>query len=134
MSREAHTPGPWELGDPGRDPAAEKTVRTLYSGATILGELDVWLGSFANESEANARLIAAAPDHALICWAMCVQDARWEEWADGKGEFCFAGLRHSTKLDEFGAPILTNGLRALLTADRARSAAIAKAKATGAGK
>jgi hypothetical protein len=69
------------------------------------------------EDEANARLIAAAPDHALICWAMCVQDAAWEEWTpfDGRGEFCFAGLRYATRLDEFGCPALTPALRAAIT-------------------
>lgn len=65
------------------------------------------------EGFANAKLIAAAPDHALVCWAMCVQDAIWEEWVpfDGKGEFCFAGLRYATSLDEFGCPKLTPALR-----------------------
>jgi hypothetical protein len=67
--------------------------------------------------KANAQLIAAAPDHALICWAMCVQDGRWEEWVpyDGSGEFVFAGLRYATRVDEFGCPKLTPALRRAIT-------------------
>jgi hypothetical protein len=72
-----------------------------------------------DQKAADGRLIAAAPDHALVGWAMCVQDARWDEWGSGKGEFCFAGLRHSTTLDEFGVPVLTTHLRSLLVAARA---------------
>lgn len=71
------------------------------------------------QDAANARLIEAAPDHALICWAMCVQDATWEEWGSGnEGEFCFAGLRYVTSRDEFGAPVLTPALRAALAKAR----------------
>jgi hypothetical protein len=68
-------------------------------------------------SPANVRLILAAPDHALICWAMCVQDGRWEEWTpyDGSGEFVFAGLRYATRVDEFGCPKLTPALRMAIT-------------------
>jgi hypothetical protein len=108
----AFTPGPWQVNATvqadrrnifGLNPTAAFHVGTLVSGSK--SKLSVF--------DANARLIAAAPDHALICWAMCVQDARWEEWVpfDGKGEFCFAGLRHATSLDEFGCPRLTDTLR-----------------------
>jgi hypothetical protein len=67
------------------------------------------------EMRANAHLIAAAPDHALIGWAMCVQDGTWEEWGPGKGEFCFCGMRYATSLDQFGCPVLTDALRAAIT-------------------
>jgi hypothetical protein len=81
------------------------------------------------EVEANARLIAAAPDHALICWAMCVQDATWEEWVpfDGKGEFIF-GLRYATALDEFGCPKLRPALREAISASRAKSIELEEAQ------
>jgi hypothetical protein len=110
------TPGPW-TADPDRRPGWEWNWH-VYAGR------DDRICFMANTSPdvglagANARLIAAAPDHALICWAMCVQDATWDEWGPGKGEFCFAGLRHATTLDEFGAPVLTDHLRALLTQAR----------------
>ena len=70
---------------------------------------------------ANAHLIAAAPDHALLGWAMCIQDGRWEEWVpfDGRGEFIFAGIRYCTKLDQFGCVELTPALRSVLTNDYA---------------
>lgn len=55
-------------------------------------------------------------DRALVGWAMCVQDATWTEWPDGKGEFCFAGLRYVTSLDEFGCPRLSGLLLENLSA------------------
>jgi hypothetical protein len=67
---------------------------------------------------ADARLIAAAPDHALVGWAMCVGSARWEPWGDGRGEFCMNGLRHATSLDEFGIPIVTASMRAAIAKAR----------------
>ena len=66
-------------------------------------------------TEANARLIAAAPDHALICRAMCVASGRWEPWVDGRGEFVINGLRYATELDEFGCPVVNETIRAAIT-------------------
>jgi hypothetical protein len=93
-------------------------------GAYHVGTLVSGSKSKLDRFEAAARLIAAAHDHALVCWAMCVQDATWEEWTpfDGSGEFCFAGLRYATRLDEFGCPRLTDALRANISASRAASA------------
>lgn len=62
MADVKHTPGPWECGEIGFDPTLAKRTRTLRAGAVILGELDSWLDRYAAESEANARLIAAAPE------------------------------------------------------------------------
>jgi len=76
----------------------------------------------------HAAALARAADHALVCWAMCVQDARWEEWSPGKGEFCFAGLRHVTTLDEHGAPILAPHLRAMLIQSRDGPSALLSTK------
>jgi hypothetical protein len=74
----------------------------------------------SEEGQANARLIAAAPDHALFASAIAAGVIRWEMF-DGKkdsGEICVNGLRWATQLDEFGVPVLTQNTRA----------AIAKAK------
>lgn len=120
MSAVRHTPGPWQVNATvhvdrrnifGLHPTAAFHVGTLVSGSK--SKLDIF--------ETNARLIAAAPDHALICYAMCVSDATWEEWVpfDGKGEFCFAGLKYATRLDEFGCPVLTPALREAIMASQA---------------
>ena len=66
-------------------------------------------------SHPDARLIAAAPDHAAIAHALCSGVARWEPFTSGKtGEFCIAGLRHCTTLDEFGVPVMTDHMRAAI--------------------
>ena len=93
-----HTPGPWI---PDEDhifimgPQGEMIAEMRGEGA----ELPI---------EGNARLIASAPDHALIASALCSGMIRWE--AKTK-EICLNGLRHSTDLDEFGVPTLHPGLR-----------------------
>lgn len=67
------------------------------------------------EAEAVARLIRAAPDHAMICSAMCAGAGRWEPFNScSGGEFCINGFRHSTELDEFGCPIVTESIRAAI--------------------
>lgn len=71
------------------------------------------------ECERRARLMAAAPDHALVGWALAMGKARFEFWASGaKGELCVAGLRHATALDEFGVPALTPAARTAISAMR----------------
>jgi hypothetical protein len=74
-----------------------------------------------HEAEANASLIAKAPDHADIGWAMCVGAGRWEPWGDGRGEFCLNGICHATKLDEFGVPEVTEGMRSAIAKARGAS-------------
>jgi hypothetical protein len=133
------TPGPWKTGDcdssiiwaagyrsvkwiesePG--PEAVEIATAPYPGWGRKAVLDALsLDDFERRDEweaecrANARLIAAAPDHALICWAMCVGAGAWDPWGDGRGEFCMNGVRHATALDEFGAPVVTPALRAAL--------------------
>lgn len=71
---------------------------------------------------ANKRLIAAAPDHALIASALCNGIARWERWFgyEGKGEVVVDRLRYTAQLDEFGVPELHSVLRAAIA--RATSA------------
>jgi hypothetical protein len=117
----AHTPGPWYVTEAAedlgycriREEASDYVLATADDG----GHVDPRFALPPATIEANARLIAAAPDHALICWAMCVQDGRWEEWVpyDGSGEFVFAGLRYATRVDEFGCPRLTPALRRAIT-------------------
>lgn len=66
--------------------------------------------------EANARLIAAAPDHALVAAALCLGVARWNAFGPRQGEFCIRGFCYVTELDEFGVPTMTDALRASLRA------------------
>jgi hypothetical protein len=111
------TPGPWTVGE---------IDTAWHEGSNLPPEIGLTVnGSHWNKvvasvmvSDANARLIARAPDHALIVWAMCIQDGRWIEWAMGKGEFCFCGICYVTSLDEFGCPVLTPALRAAITKAR----------------
>jgi hypothetical protein len=106
-----HTPGPWAFrpisGDDGLGYIEADGHDIIHAGVSDLP---------AEENVANARLIAAAPDHALIGWAMCVGAGRWESFSSGiGGEFCMNGLRHATALDEFGCPVLTDALRSAIT-------------------
>jgi hypothetical protein len=72
-------------------------------------------------SEKHARLIAAAPDHALFASAVCAGAARWEPFPNNNGEVCVGGLRYAVKLDEFGCPTLNAPLRAALKATGAQT-------------
>jgi len=110
VSAHKHTPGPWKVGQP--------YGCSIYDshGKRVAKCFEVWTSPLRplTECKANGRLISAAPDHALICWAICVGSARWEPWGDLRGEFCMNGLRHATELDEFGCPIVTGGMRAAI--------------------
>jgi hypothetical protein len=103
-----HTPGPWTHLDIGEIVAGEDHEKTL----AILNDGDASV--HVREVEANGALIAAAPDHALVIWAMCVAAGRWEPLGDMSGEFCINGLRYSTVLDEFGCPAVNDVLRAAI--------------------
>jgi len=51
-----HTPGPWNWTE-------YNDTRAIHSAdGTKIALPEVWIGNAAEESEANARLIAAAPD------------------------------------------------------------------------
>lgn len=129
----AHTEGPWMVEDHGtmhpRD-AEGLLVRTvdhlfLRVVSTVV-DIDVAdLHCDADDEEAvettraDAALVAAAPDHALLLATMATGALRWDSWApdaDGnrRGELAFDGLRYATRLDEFGCPILTDALRVAL--------------------
>lgn len=69
------------------------------------------------EMKAHARLIAAAPNHALVARLFCLGRLRWEPFnhtGHSSGELVFLGLRYPSSLDEFGVPILGGNLRALI--------------------
>jgi hypothetical protein len=111
MSR--HTPGPWQTN--GAVVSARVGFSQLYvcqvSAAAPAGGATYNIDAHLPELMANAHLIAAAPDHAAIARVMCAGVARWEPFASGGGEFCIGGIRHATKLDEFGVPVITGGMR-----------------------
>lgn len=122
MGGQSHTAGPWsgrvqygrlcdEIQAGGRAVAAVWVRREV--GVTMEHRQLV----VDREGEANFRLIAAAPDHALIAMGF-VHGARWDSSpSEGqRGEFCFLGLCHSTVLDEFGVPVMTGAMRRILTA------------------
>jgi len=110
--RTTHTAGPWKLlavGD-----GTSRMCPADADGLSLLTIVDEDGGDFAAVyKDADARLIAAAPDHALICWAVCVAAGRWEPSSNG-GEFCINGIRYSTKLDEFGCPVVNGPIRAAI--------------------
>jgi hypothetical protein len=128
------TPGPWGFGRTSDD---QRIIlgddgKGRYVCNVQIHQTPRAMGLYAEEErEANARLIVAAPDHALICWAMCVGTARWEPFGDGRGEFCMNGLRHATTLDEFGCPVVTHGMREAIRLAQGASPSLTEAGRTG---
>jgi hypothetical protein len=102
-----HTPGPWKIAFFEYEPN-EVFVQWPHGYAAVHG-------SRAGR-EANARLIAVAPDHALFSSALVAGKIRWEFFAGNAvhGEICVGGIRWATKLDEFGVPELTENTRAAI--------------------
>lgn len=110
-----HTPGPWVLMPEFHGDHGQYYITDEADGSEV-ASVTAWIGEHQPEAEANARLIGAAPDHALICWAMCVAAGRWEPSGDGRGgEICINGIRYPTKLDEFGCPIVNGSIRAAIS-------------------
>lgn len=111
-----HTPGPWSV----------ETVKTqvghchqilpikacLYVDHRDMRQRD----ARTLKAKADAALIAAAPDHAMLARAFAARILRWEPFKvlDGTGELCIDGLRYTTKLDAFGVPEMTPGVRAAI--------------------
>lgn len=105
-----HTPGPWTVKP--RRTKGPASVEAPTGRICTFREALTQASIYGDEAWANANLIARAPDHADIGWAMCVAAGRWEPFGSGQGEFCMNGLRFLTKLDEFGIPAMTKVLRA----------------------
>lgn len=120
MGASKHTLGPWEVREASygwdvmapREDGPSLWIAPVHGPGGPSGKLDHYPERDA--VTANARLIAAAPDHAALLWAMCVGAARWDPWGVGRGEFCMNGLRYATELDPFGAPMMTGGMRAAI--------------------
>jgi len=117
MSETKHTPGPWTA-------SADHliTVGTCLLGWQIWGAKRICLTERQNvgleQEAANARLIAAAPDHAIVARLLIQGKARWEPYTS---EFCLNGMRYSTSLDEFGVPVLHSVLRSAIARAEERS-------------
>lgn len=108
MNAPASISGPWttrEVSSPSQRVILVESEDTAIACVAVDGPDD----------QLHARLIKAAPDHALIARALCMDVAGWASWGDDRGEICVRGLRHATQLDEFGIPMLTDMLRAELT-------------------
>jgi len=118
MSNTKHTPGPWKAERTG----AGHILRIYPPG----DDEPPICGQFVNYSavmnEANARLMALAPDHATVAAALATGTVRWELFTGDniRGEICVGGLRYATHLDEWGVPVLSENTRT----------ALAKAKGT----
>jgi hypothetical protein len=92
-----HTPGPWQVGTPGYgEPGYIYCDNALGSAVAITYGLPLALSVFSRaEEEANARLIAAAPDllealkavtpphRALGCWCSYSRDTEGYGHEDG---------------------------------------------------
>lgn len=126
-TRAAHTPGPWRIEDGGAG-EGESTRCEIFAGAVddpfrvaVIDDSTRWLEPEKKRAAAaldlaNARLIAASPDHAMVLRMMARGVLRWEPFRGGtdRGELCFSGIRHATDLDEFGCPRLTDHLRSAI--------------------
>ena len=103
-----HTPGPWFLDRRGLGTLG--SVET-EDGDVIAQAMQVEDDPKHEKRTANARLIAAAPDHALVARLLASGVLRWIDsglclYFDGLHQSCYG-----TTLDEFGVPILTDELR-----------------------
>ena len=110
-----HTSGPWRIAN---------LVKRWHDAYRIIGLKSKQVAQVStdggrNDSEetlANARLIAASPDHALVLRLITSGKAMWRIWGpDHQGELCIDGVRYATKLDEFGCPELHPLLRAAIS-------------------
>ena len=115
------TRGPWEATRPvARGTGHNWTIRA--NGTVCVAESGRWLNSDPHtESRANAALLAAAFDHALIGWALTW--LRGDMWfAADRKEMGFIPEAETGEIlwlpaDPFGFPTLTDDLRARLIAE-----------------
>jgi hypothetical protein len=72
-----HTPGPWEFDAAGGEGLVKKQTPGLSSHISICRMYDAWIcDEHGGTAEANAKLIAAAPDLLNACNAMIDWDDR----------------------------------------------------------
>ena len=70
-TEQKHTPGPWQQGDANGE-------RNIYAAdQTVICRMEVWRGSDADEADANAALIASAPE-LLAALSRLVREAGYE--------------------------------------------------------
>ena len=86
MSDKKHTPGPWEVR---ADPSHYDSFTTVVAGSGeqrkgMLREMIVEIGGWAGieTAEANARLIAAAPDLLAACQRLVTLIDESDQWSD----------------------------------------------------
>lgn len=109
----AHTPGPWVVGSV-RKYHQKEYVEILASDGLTPGAAPDYDVAWTRVHD--ARLIAAAPDHAIALRLLASGVAQWETWQDGvRGEFIIGGMRYVTKLDQFGCPELHDVIRAAIS-------------------
>ena len=80
----SHTPGPWEFL-PGQDNQSfhpeDPIAGSVYSSLADLHVARVWSDVSVGDAEANARLIAAAPDLLTAC-EVALNDRMFKDWPD----------------------------------------------------
>lgn len=80
----AHTPGPWRLESESRGTLGSDTIITDAEGGWSIAECE--LVSIDGEAEANARLIATAPE--LLAVVKALHDKLLEFGSDGHATRC----------------------------------------------
>jgi hypothetical protein len=116
----AHTPGPWVVYD--MNPLF--VVASRYSvGSFTVADCTPPLRreGRVKTAEANARLIAAAPDHALVAAAFVSGVALWRPINKYVGDLRVGGRWYSLPLDEFGVPQLDDWTRERLRTSIAKT-------------
>lgn len=106
-----HTAGPWRYSM--SDHLGEFVITGSNEGGGSILPILGRTHNFPRNAEANARLIAAAPDHALLLAAIVSGRARVEPLG-ASVEVCTGGLRYATKLGENGCPLVSDVIRTAL--------------------
>lgn len=111
-----HTPGPWLVAHNKQDPKNMSFIwRNDHGGEVPDDSRNTGYHRVCRDIAvpADANLIAAAPDHALLLAAIVTGRARVEPLGVGV-EVCANGLRYATNLDENGCPVVNELIRAAL--------------------
>ena len=80
-----HTPGPWRIGSlESYDGYTGQPYRNVWAGqdeaATVVARAIRSDGAMTNDVDADARLIASAPDLLAICKELAESAAYWSEY------------------------------------------------------